>query len=177
MALMIIYGVMFVVNIVALASGNLTVIQFSGFLICCAGIALIVFASIGVNISNDPLYLGRDEGRQRGKIGDFLFVFSWIIVGVSICIGSCVCCLCCVGCLAVAGGAYTMDETQAKAMSAFFGEIKMDAEQTGQEVAVCLLCGQDMTGATDVCELNCADRHVYHVECVKKWTEKKNSCP
>ena len=34
-----------------------------------------------------------------------------------------------------------------------------------------------MSGAADICELGCPDKHVYHVDCVKEWTQTNSTCP
>ena len=58
----------------------------------------------------------------------------------------------------------------------------LDSESRHQKQSdvggTCSICLIDYElGGPKVSELNCANRHVFHTECVKQWLEKNSKCP
>ena len=42
----------------------------------------------------------------------------------------------------------------------------------------CVICFDDfMEDGKEIVELDCNNKHVFHLECLEKWIEKNNNCP
>ena len=130
LAIMIIYGIIFLINLITLLAGNVSLLRASGCMLCLTSVSMLVVGSIGVNQQNNKLsYLGRNEGRDRGQFGDFIAVYSWIIVGTWICCGSCLCCCLFAFCIAICQGATNMDDAQKLALAQLAGDVQQAAEE------------------------------------------------
>lgn len=46
-----------------------------------------------------------------------------------------------------------------------------------QEVGTCMICLEDFSSSKPVAQLNCNDKHVFHVECLVEWVKKNDICP
>lgn len=55
---------------------------------------------------------------------------------------------------------------------------KFDETKDGDD-ATCSICFCDFREDPNlpICELNCSNKHIFHVECLKKWVVKNNKCP
>ena len=59
-----------------------------------------------------------------------------------------------------------------------FGKVSEKAKETNS----CAICIEDFTDDSEIAELNCAENHIFHIECIQGWFEQQKktgqmNCP
>ena len=46
-----------------------------------------------------------------------------------------------------------------------------------KEVDSCVICLEEFNDQSQVAELNCSNKHIFHVNCLQEWVAKYDVCP
>ena len=54
-----------------------------------------------------------------------------------------------------------------------YGEVS----EKGKEMNNCVICTEDFTAESEVSELACDERHIFHTACISEWMKRQTVCP
>lgn len=49
--------------------------------------------------------------------------------------------------------------------------------EKAKEMDICIICTEKFDEETEVCELGCDERHIFHAPCIVRWMETSTTCP
>ena len=54
-----------------------------------------------------------------------------------------------------------------------YGGVSEKAKESDE----CIICTEKFAEDTEVCELGCDERHIFHVKCINEWMKRSTTCP
>jgi len=56
---------------------------------------------------------------------------------------------------------------------------KFSSAEASRDIEECAVCLDyfEVDGPRQVAQLNCSDKHIFHVDCLEKWLEDNPQCP
>lgn len=49
--------------------------------------------------------------------------------------------------------------------------------EKGKEMEECIICTEQFKEDSEVCELGCNERHIFHANCITEWMKTSTTCP
>lgn len=156
--------------------------------------AMIGYAIWGLTlIYTDEILMYRQLTYESNQLIRCIESMAWIrIIPLLIC--GCVCfimiCFFCCAMAAGGGNMVSMIRARQAAQNSFVSRIPIvssflnqharayDPEKDGG-VEQCAICMVDFTvdDPKPVAELNCSNKHIFHLECIQEWVKRQDTCP
>ena len=113
---------------------------------------------------------------------DVMFWLRLIPLLILCCLFSCVCCIICI--VVATQGPEVLNQQRSRVnnvpvLNNFFASHSRRYNQDTDVDSQCAICLESFAESShkDIAELDCSNKHIFHVECLKQWVEKNNECP